>query len=130
LIVGFWYLRRELQCWSADGRYIAALDQDLQNVLHVYDMKEQRWSSLPLDGDGYYLNFSHDGRYVYFPRFGSVQGVFRIRVTGGKTERVADLKDWHLTSQFLASMTLDPTDAPLVLRDVGSGDIHALTLEE
>jgi hypothetical protein len=28
------------------------------------------------------------------------------------------------------SMTLDPTDAPLVLRDVGSGDMYALTLEQ
>jgi hypothetical protein len=27
-------------------------------------------------------------------------------------------------------MSLDPTDAPLVLRDVGSDDIYALTLEE
>jgi len=27
-------------------------------------------------------------------------------------------------------MTLDPTDAPLVLRDVGSDDIYALALEE
>jgi len=27
-------------------------------------------------------------------------------------------------------MTLDPTDAPLVLRDVGGGDLYALTLEQ
>jgi len=27
-------------------------------------------------------------------------------------------------------MTLDPTGAPLVLRDVGSGDMYALTLEQ
>jgi len=27
-------------------------------------------------------------------------------------------------------MNLDPTDAPLLLRDVGSADIYALTLED
>jgi len=27
-------------------------------------------------------------------------------------------------------MGLDPTDAPLLLRDIGSEDIYALTLEE
>jgi hypothetical protein len=27
-------------------------------------------------------------------------------------------------------MGLDPTDAPLLLRDIGSSDIYALTLEQ
>jgi hypothetical protein len=45
-------------------------------------------------------------------------------------EQVADLKDWHLTGNFFVSMTLDPTDAPLVLRDAGTNDIYALRLEE
>jgi len=40
------------------------------------------------------------------------------------------MKDWHITGQYMVSMTLDPTDAPLVLREVGSNDIYALTLEE
>jgi Tol biopolymer transport system component/DNA-binding winged helix-turn-helix (wHTH) protein len=118
------------ECWSADGRYIAAKDQDAQSVVHVYDMKEQRWSRLSIDTDGSYLNFSRDGRFIYFLRYGSVQGVFRIRTTGGKVEQVVDLKDYHLTGQYMVSMTLDPTDAPLVLREVGSNDIYALTLEE
>jgi len=118
------------ECWSADGRYIAAKDQDAQSVVHVYDMKEQRWSRLSIDTDGSYLNFSRDGRFIYFLRYGAIQGVYRIRTTGGKVERVADMKDWHITGQYMVSMTLDPTDAPLVLREVGSNDIYALTLEE
>ncbi|PWT82140.1 MAG: hypothetical protein C5B58_08715 [Acidobacteria bacterium] len=118
------------ECWSADGRNIAALDQEAGNILHVFDMRAQRWSRLSIDGDGFYLNFSRDGRYIYFLRFGAVQGVFRIGVNGGKVEPVVDLKDYHLTGQYMASMTLDPTDAPLVLREVGSNDIYALTLEE
>ena len=38
--------------------------------------------------------------------------------------------DWHLTGIAGGSMSLDPTDAPLVLRDTGSEDIYEITLEE
>ena len=60
-------------------------------------------------------------------------------VTGGpnnswnltmKPSSIADLKDWHITGYFTLWMTLDPTDALLLLRDVGSDDIYALTLDE
>jgi len=44
--------------------------------------------------------------------------------------RVVDMTDWHLTGNFGFGTSLDPTDAPLVLRDTGSDDIYALTLEE
>jgi DNA-binding response OmpR family regulator len=44
-------------------------------------------------------------------------------------ERVADLKDWHITGFLTTWMALDPTDNPMLLRDVGTDDIYALTLE-
>ena len=56
--------------------------------------------------------------------------MFKIPVTGGKPERIADLREGHLTGFVGFSMSLDPTDVPLVLRDVGSDDIYVLTLEE
>ncbi len=51
-------------------------------------------------------------------------------MTGGKEERVVDLTNWHFTGYFGFGMSLDPTDAPLILRDVGSNDIYALSLEQ
>jgi len=45
-------------------------------------------------------------------------------------ERVVNMTDWHLTGLWGFSMSLDPEDAPLVLRDTGSDDIYALKLEE
>jgi eukaryotic-like serine/threonine-protein kinase len=76
-------------------------------------------------------SFSHDSRYIYFLRFGHDQGVFRIPVNGAKKEeRIVDMTNWHITGFMGFSMTLDPTDAPLVLRDTGRDDIYALTLEE
>jgi hypothetical protein len=56
-------------------------------------------------------------------------GVFRARVSGGNAERVVDLKGFRYTGAFTRWMGLDPTDTPMLLRDVGTDDIYALTLE-
>jgi len=83
-----------------------------------------------VNGDVEFPSFSRDSRYIYFLRWGRDQGVIRIPVTGGKEERIIEMPNWHITGDVGFSMTLDPTDAPLVLRDIGSDDIYALTLEE
>jgi serine/threonine protein kinase/Tol biopolymer transport system component len=115
--------------WSPDGRYIVAVVYSTHTELRVFDYKTQRWLDLPTGGDVEFPSFSRDNRFIYFLRYGRDQGVFRIPVTGGKLERVVNMADWHLTGTFGFSMSLDPTDAPLVLRDIGSNDIYALTLE-
>jgi len=115
--------------WSPDGRYIAALG-GVTGDLYVFEFATRQWRALRCDGVVNFPNFSHDGRFLYFLRYGRNQGVFRVPVTGGKVERVVKMTDWHLTGFFGYSMSLDPTDAPLVLRDTGSDDIYALTLDE
>jgi DNA-binding winged helix-turn-helix (wHTH) protein/Tol biopolymer transport system component len=115
--------------WSPDGRYVVAFFSDSRPGLPLFDFKTQQWSRLPVNGDLEFPSFSRDSRYMYFLRFGRDQGVFRIPVTGGKEERVVDLAQWHITGNFGFSMTLDLTDAPLVMRDTGTDDIYALTLE-
>ena len=115
--------------WSPDGRYIAAFATPKTPYLQLFDFKTQRWSSLPTSG---LLNapiFSRDSRFVYFT-LGDPQGVYRIPVSGGKQERVVDMTNWHLVGTFGFSMSLDPTDAPLLLRDISSNDIYALTLDQ
>ncbi len=113
--------------WSPDGRYIAAL---LGAGLQIFDVQTQRWSALITPADPNFPTWARDSRFIYFLRYGPDQGVYRIRPTGGEAERVADLKDMHLTGYFGFWFGLDPTDAPLLLRDIGSDDIYALTLEE
>ena len=56
--------------------------------------------------------------------------MFRISVKGGAAEKIVDLTDWHDAGWDGKYMGLDPTDAPLLLRDISSADIYALTLEE
>jgi eukaryotic-like serine/threonine-protein kinase len=115
--------------WSPDGRYVVAMFQGKAG-LFLFDLNSQKWRTLPVGGDVEFPNFSSDSRFIYFLRMWGVIGVYRIPVTGGKLERVVDMTNWHLTGVVGGSMSLDPTDAPLVLRDTGSDDIYALTLEE
>jgi DNA-binding winged helix-turn-helix (wHTH) protein/Tol biopolymer transport system component len=116
--------------WSPDGRYIAAFLADLsQDKLPVLDLATGQWRTIPVNGNMNYLSFSQDSRFIYFLRRNRDQGAFRVPVGGGREERVANLTDWHLVGYYGFAMSLDPTDAPLMLRDIGSDDIYALTLE-
>ena len=52
--------------------------------------------------------------------------MFRVRVSDGNAERVVDLKGFRHTGAFTLWMGLDPTDTPMLIRDVGTDDIYAL----
>jgi len=116
--------------WSSDGRYIAALPSPGSGHLSVFDVKLQRWFDPHPTGEVDFPSFSHDGKFIYFLRLRPDQGVFRIPTTGGKEELVVSLKNLHVTGILGLDMSLDPGDAPLVLRDTGSDDLYALTFEE
>ena len=112
--------------WSPDGRYIAALTST--HDLTVFDLQSQRWTTIQKR----FVNWptwSHDSRSIYFLGPSGIRTVFRIPVKGGKSELVVDLKGFHHMGWFAAWMGLDPSDAPLLLRDVGTDEIYALTLE-
>ena len=72
--------------------------------------------------------WSQDNQFIYFMRVGD--GVFRVPLSGGEAIKVVDLSRLQQTGWFGDWMGLDPTDAPLFLRDVGTEDIYALSLEE
>jgi DNA-binding winged helix-turn-helix (wHTH) protein/WD40 repeat protein len=115
--------------WSPDGRYLAAAGFDnLQ--LKVFDLKTGKWSVLTEPGIADCPEWSGDSEFIYFRRASGDPGLFRIRVSGGTAEKIVDLKDWHDAGWFGRYMGLDPTDAPLLLRDIGSEDIYAVTLDQ
>lgn len=117
--------------WSPDGRSIAASSSDL-STMNIFDVGTQRWSALPQNfGVILFPEWSSDSQFIYFLRLGDTRGLYRIRVKGGEAEKIVDLNKWPFTGGWVRWWTgLDPTDAPLLLRDSGSSDIYALTLEE
>jgi Tol biopolymer transport system component/DNA-binding winged helix-turn-helix (wHTH) protein len=116
--------------WSPDGKYISAVADDSQNF-KLFEVATRRWSILSVGKHIDYPAWSHDSSSLYFVSLANGdRSVTRVRVNGGKVERAVDLKDWHITGYYSYWMALDPTDSPLLLRDVGSDEIYALTLEE
>ena len=113
--------------WSPDGRWIVALSSDVL-TMKLFDVKTQQWS-LVHKGGTVSPEWSSDSRYIYFMPFLNGPGVFRIPITGGSTELVADTKDVHTTGYFGQWFGLDSKDTPLLLRDAGTQDIYALSLE-
>jgi DNA-binding winged helix-turn-helix (wHTH) protein/Tol biopolymer transport system component len=116
--------------WSRDGRYLMALSYT-PPCLRVLDFRTGQWSGLPIQGDVNFPSFSHDGKFIYaLDHLGAERFIFRIPVIGGKPQRLFDLKDVKMTGRLTFSLSLDPTDAPLLLRETGSSEIYALTLEQ
>ena len=115
--------------WSPDGRKIVAVAGQ-STALKVYDTEKQEWSVLVTRNDVEFPAFSADSQFLYYLLLGGDQAVYRVRVNGSEPERVVDLKDWRMTGYFSFWMGLDPGDAPLLLRDNGTSDLYALTLEK
>ena len=115
--------------WSPDGRSIAAISSDLM-ALMVFDMASQRWSKYPQKNGVSFPEWSGDSQSVYFLHYViDSPGVFRLHVKSGEVERISDVKGLHTTGTVGGWLGLDPTDSPILLRDVGADDIYALTLQ-
>jgi Tol biopolymer transport system component len=114
--------------WSPDGHSIVTLNPKSIG-LNIFDVRTQRWST-PYKGGAGFPRWSRDGQSIYFLGLPYNPGVFRIPVTGGDAVRITDLKGVHYTGYYLVWFGLDPTDAPLLLRDIGTNDIYALRLEQ
>jgi Tol biopolymer transport system component len=114
--------------WSPDGRFITVLSRVGPYNPRVYDLEKKQWSELPV-GPVDWPTWSKDSRSIYFLRTLNDPGVIRISIQDGKIEKVVDLKAFQSTGWIGFWFGLDPTDAPLMLRNVGSEDIFALTLD-
>jgi Tol biopolymer transport system component len=113
--------------WSPDGLSIAAMTLDTM-AMKIFDIASGRWTKLD-SGSVAFPEWSHDGRFIYYVKWTGDPAVIRIRAADGKRETVADMKGARYTGVYTLWMGLDPTDTPMTLRDIGSDDIYALTLE-
>jgi Tol biopolymer transport system component len=114
--------------WSPDGRSIVAETPDAMS-LRRFDVATGFWSLL-FSGPVGYASWSHDSRYIYSVQWRGDRGVIRIRAADGNAVRVVDLSDQRDTVLDVPWIGLDPTDAPLIMREIGTLDFYALTLDK
>lgn len=114
--------------WSPNGQFINAASID-GSTIYVFDTKTQNWSALNTGPHAFAL-WSSDSRSIYFLRWAANPAILRIPATGGEAKLFVSLKDFPYTGTLGLWFGLDPTNAPLMLRDASTTDVYALTLEE
>jgi Tol biopolymer transport system component/DNA-binding winged helix-turn-helix (wHTH) protein len=120
---GLWVPR-----WSSDGSHIVARSADSQSLM-LFDFASQKWSELARDVYVVPVNWSADGKSVFYVRRGAQPAILRVSIADHKVEEVVNLKDLRQTGfRGAAWAGLTPDDSPMFLRDVGTEEIYALDL--
>ena len=119
--------------WSPDGQFIEADSTD-NTTIYIFDIKTQRWSTLYDKSLFVYATWTSDSRSIYFLRVPTRStddpAILRVPVAGGDAKVVVGMKGFPYTGTISVWFGLDPTDAPLMLRDISTTDVYALTLEQ
>ncbi len=118
--------------WSPDGRFFTAVTED-NRTLRLYDSQATEPARSWTDLAGIGVNdviWSPDSRFLFFDTvFGADPSIYRVRLSDHKLERWADLRGLHRGGFFEPWLGLDPTGAPLVLRDMTVEEVYRLSLE-
>ena len=116
-----------IAAWSPDGQFIMAESSDV-STLYVFETKTQHWLTV-YKGLHTYSWWSADGRFIYLFRYANDPAILRIPASGGEAKVVVRI-GFPFVGTNSPWFGLDPTDTPLMLRDVSTSDVYALTLEE
>lgn len=112
--------------WSPDGRFISAVTLDAMSM-KVLSLDSGNWSNLDT-GPVAFPEWSRDSKFIYYLKWKGDAALLRMHPGDATPEQVADIRTEHFTGFFTTWMSLDSSGAPLLLRDIGSDDIYALTL--
>jgi hypothetical protein len=94
----------------------------------LFDFRTGRWNELAQGSFGW-LNWSHDGKYIYVLDQSGKGAVLRIAVGDRRTEQVIALEGFKTTGRYRGALALTPDDSPLLLREAGTQDVYALDWE-
>ena len=116
--------------WSADGRYIAALNPEKKQVV-LYDCKLQKWSVLADANFPVTLRWSPGGDALYYQDADEVeQSIFRVPMATREAERVVRLGDLLSSGVIRCIFTgLSPDGSVYVTVDHGDVDVYAVDLQ-
>jgi WD40-like Beta Propeller Repeat len=103
-----------------------------QSKLVRYDFKTQKWSDLVSSPDKF-VNWetSSDGKYFYYSTGGNNPTVFRMRLADAVVEEVVKLKNVRMVDdpESGPKLNVTPDDSVLVLRDIGTEEVYALSVK-
>ena len=116
--------------WSADGRYIAALNPK-QKQVYVYDCKLEKWSVLSEANFPATLRWSPSGDALYYQDVDEVEeSIFRVPMATRETERVVRLGDLLSSGAARCMFTgLSPDGSVYVTVDHGDVDVYSIDLK-
>lgn len=111
---------------SPDGRYLAALSQDWMKLM-LYEFKTGQWMELGVVTRGAfgYLNWSHDGKYVYVEDFSSGLDIVRVSIAHHEFEHIVDVKDLPQPSPTWMGLATDDSP-PRSKRSLTEGSSEAV----
>lgn len=115
--------------WSPDGRWIAALSLDQKTVM-LYDVAQRHWRELASTSAADPI-WSPDSRSIYVHAFlDEKQPILKIDMPDGAIHVVADLSGLHnqgKVNYFFSGLT--PTNEPLIVPRIGTGNLYTLDLK-
>jgi dipeptidyl aminopeptidase/acylaminoacyl peptidase len=116
--------------WSADGRYIAALNPKKKQVW-LYDRKRLTWLVLADANFPSALRWSPGGGALYFQDTGELEeSVFRVPMATREVERVTRLGDLLSSGAERCVFTgLSPDESVYVTVDHGDVDVYSVDLK-
>jgi len=116
--------------WSADGRYIAALNPKKKQIF-LYDCKLLKWSVLAEANFPSTLRWSPGGDALYFQDTDEVEeSVFRVPMATREPERVTRFGDLLSSGAARCIFTgLSPDGSVYVTVDHGDVDVYAIDLK-
>jgi DNA-binding winged helix-turn-helix (wHTH) protein/Tol biopolymer transport system component len=116
--------------WSADGRYIAALNPKQKQVF-LYDCKQEKWSVLAEANFPSALRWSPSGDALYFQDVDEVEeSIFRVPMAKRETERVLGLGDILSSGAARGIFTgLSPDGSVYVTVDHGDVDVYSVEVK-
>lgn len=116
--------------WSADGRYIAALDPKNKQV-RLNDCKQEKWSILAEANFPAALRWSPSGDALYYQDVDEVEeSIFRVPMATREPERVSRLGDVLSSGAARGIFTgLSPDGSAYVTVDHGDVDVYAVDLK-
>jgi Tol biopolymer transport system component len=116
--------------WSADGRYIAALNPKKKQVF-VYDCRLEKWSVLSEANFPATLRWSPSGDALYYQDVDEVEeSIFRVPMATRETERVVRLGDLLSSGAARCMFTgISPDGSVYVTVDHGDVDVYSVDVK-